>query len=464
MDEEEPMDISGESFSLGSPSRLQRNSASRIIPRRQSFPIKQQSRSEDRQFLTSRTPKRLSMSALQSNSRVDYSKRYSSTTPQHYQPSSVELPPPLSEQIHNHSTPIRSLSDRYERPSKITQRHHKHKSSDKEEEEEDDPYIRRKNSRRKIERKRSEPYISIKQKLAFMAFLVVLFIIIHIINSARPGQCKVTVDIPKLKDHLKKNVFGQHIASDLVLSLAKNLSVHFRKSLNNSQTVVSFHGWSGIGKNHIAKILKQMFRPVKVNTFLVPLHFPHRSQDQEYQALIPQWIKANISLCNMNVFIFDEMDKASDSVIQGLQTALTEIKNSNLTTRVWTLFILLSNSRGSDINNYLFTQLENGRERENLTQEEFIPTLTSDTEGSWYASLLEEGLITHTVPFLPLTETHVKSCIIRDLYLKNMVPNKETIEKILGELPFNQPGEKGDRYSTTGCKRVSSKVDLHMDD
>ncbi|XP_060081996.1 torsin-1B-like [Ylistrum balloti] len=463
MDEEEPMDISGESFSLGSPTRLQRNSASRILPRRQSFPLKQHSRSEDRQFSTNRTPKRISLSSLQSKSRLDGTKGYSVSAAQHFHPSSRDLPPSLSEQIRTHSTPIRSLSDRYERSSKVTHRHHKHQSSCVEEEDEDQ-YRSRKSHRRNIERKRSEPYISIKQKLSFMAFLVVLFIIINIVYRARPGQCKVTVDIPKLKEHLKKNVFGQHIASGLVMSLAKNLSIHFRKSLNNSQTVVSFHGWSGIGKNHMANILKQTFKPVKVKTFLVPLHFPHQSQDQDYKALIPLWIKTNISLCSMSVFIFDEMDKATDGVIQGLRTALTDIKNSNITTRVWTLFILLSNSRGSDINNYLFSQLGNGHERENLTHEEFIPTLTNSAEGSWYTSLLEDGLITHTVPFLPLTRAHVKSCIIRDLYLKNMVPNKETIDNILKELPFNQPWKDSDLYSTTGCKRVSSKVDLHMDD
>lgn len=456
------MDISGESFSWESPSRFPRNSASRAIPSRQSFPIKQHSRSEDRQFPSSRTPKRMSLPAQQSSPKLDFSREFSPSKSHHYRPSSEVLPPSLSEL--NHSTPIRSLSDRYENQSKLKHRHHKHKSEEEEDEEEEDSYTRRKNLRRKIERKRSEPYISIKQKLSFMGFLILLFIMIHIINNARPGRCQVTLDIPKLKEHLKKNVFGQHIASGIVMSLAKNLSAHFRKSLNNSQTVVSFHGWSGIGKNHLAKILKQTFKPAKVNTFLVPLHFPHRSQDQEYKALVPQWIKANMSLCNMNIFIFDEMDKASDGVIQGLHTALTEIKSSNISSRVWTLFILLSNSKGSNINSYLFSQLEKGRGRENLTQEEFIPTLTSDTEGSWYESLLEEGLITHTVPFLPLTQAHVRSCIVRDMYLKNIIPNKETIEKILEELPFDQPWEESDQYSTTGCKRVSSKVDLHMDD
>ncbi|XP_021373068.1 torsin-2A-like [Mizuhopecten yessoensis] len=457
MDEEEPMDISGESFSLGSPTRLHRHSASRIVPRRQSFPLKQQSRSVDRHLSTNRTPKRMSMSALQSN----YSRGYSSSTPQHLLPSSTELPSPLSEQIRTNSTPIRSLSDRFEGQSKTRRRRYNHHPTNG---EEDDPSTSRKDQRKPFERNKSEPYISIKQKLSFLVFLLLLFIIINIVYRAKPPQCKMTVDIAKLKDQLKKNMFGQHIAAGLVMSLAKNLSLHFRKSLKNSQTVVSFHGWSGIGKNHLANILKQTFKPAKVNTFLVPLHFPHRSQDHQYQTMIPQWIKGNISSCSMGVFIFDEMDKASDGVIEGLRTALTQIKNSNVTTRVWTMFILLSNSRGTDINNYLFSQLQKGRERESLTQEEFMPTLINNGEGSWYMPFLEEGLITHTVPFLPLTQAHVKSCIIRDLYLKKMVPNKETIQKILGELPFNQPREESELYSTTGCKRVSSKVDLHMDD
>lgn len=274
----------------------------------------------------------------------------------------------------------------------------------------------------------------------------------------------MTLDIPKLKDNLKKNVFGQHIASDLILSMSRNLSKHFYGSMKSTQTVLSFHGWAGIGKNHIANILVKTFSPVKPNTFLVPLHFPHISQDEEYRTLIPQWIKGNISTCTMCVFVFDEMDKASEGVVEGLRSALAVIKHSNIKTRIWTLFVLLSNSHGSDINNYLFSQLSKGRERESLTREEFLPILTNQSERSWYTALVSEGLITHMVPFLPLTKQHVHNCINRDLYLKKRVPNRATILKIMDELPFYQPFEESEHYSTTGCKRVSSKVDLRIDD
>lgn len=62
-----------------------------------------------------------------------------------------------------------------------------------------------------------------------------------------------------LQQDIKDNFFGQHIASKLILSALKgndNHSIHIKKPL-----VMSFHGWSGSGKNYITEIIaNHMFK------------------------------------------------------------------------------------------------------------------------------------------------------------------------------------------------------------
>jgi len=52
---------------------------------------------------------------------------------------------------------------------------------------------------------------------------------------------------------MDKNFFGQHIASEIILSALKGNS---RRSISNKKPLLmSFHGWTGCGKNFISDLI-----------------------------------------------------------------------------------------------------------------------------------------------------------------------------------------------------------------
>ena len=305
---------------------------------------------------------------------------------------------------------------------------------------------------------------SAKNKIYLMFFLLTVFLIIQFVFISKHPNigCHLAVKVDHMREHFAQNVFGQHIATELVSVVTQQIKNQMTNSTNNTHTVLSFHGWTGVGKNHITNLMSRLFLPSRVKTYLTPIHFPHESMDSYYELNIPVWVKGNISNCVMNIFVFDELDKASEAVIRGIRQTLLSLAISK-EDKKWTLFILLSNSRASDINNFVFAQLEKGRNRDELTHDELMTVLLDDTgKSSWYGQLYKEKLIHTIVPFLPLSKSHIHQCIKRDLMGKGKVPYVELLENVVQELPFYKPFANSELYSTTGCKRVSDKVDLHI--
>jgi len=56
---------------------------------------------------------------------------------------------------------------------------------------------------------------------------------------------------------------------------------------------------------------------------------------------------------------------------------------------------------------------------------------------------------------------HVKLCIEDDLRYKNREVTEELVNKVADVLPYFPPEVK--LFATSGCKRVSQKVDLMLD-
>ena len=302
---------------------------------------------------------------------------------------------------------------------------------------------------------------SLKGKLMLWILLVLVFILVRFVIFNR--NCSHNMDISKLDSDLGQLVFGQHIARKEVISV---LDAYLKDSASRNHTdvkplVLSFHGWTGVGKNLITNIILKSLSKKRVKTFLVPLHFAHNSQNDVYKNEIPYWIKSNISTCITNVVIFDEMDKAPSGVIDGLHDVLKQLKLMHIDV-TWIIFLLLSNSRGGAINSHLFDQISAGRLREHLTSEEFMPILLQNSEKEWYSKLHKDSLVDKFVPFLPLTLEHVRQCIERDILSKGKKPDAGLVQRVLEEMNYFSPQGQAEQYSYTGCKRVADKVDLHI--
>jgi len=89
---------------------------------------------------------------------------------------------------------------------------------------------------------------------------------------------------------MDKNFFGQHIASDIILSALKGNSR--RSSYNKKPLVLSFHGWTGCGKNFISDLIaSHMFSSEQIKK--LRYHVIHGPRDYTEQPDLSEY-KVNI--------------------------------------------------------------------------------------------------------------------------------------------------------------------------
>ncbi len=80
-------------------------------------------------------------------------------------------------------------------------------------------------------------------------------------------------------------MFGQHLALQVV---GRALRSHLRKKEPRKALVLSFHGWTGGGKNYVARFVaeslyKEGLHSQFVHLFMSTLHFPNEELVDEYK-------------------------------------------------------------------------------------------------------------------------------------------------------------------------------------
>ncbi len=265
-------------------------------------------------------------------------------------------------------------------------------------------------------------------------------------------------NITELKNSLKSQVFGQHIAIEVLPSIIQN---HLEKEDRNT-LVLSFHGWTGIGKNHISGIISDHIRTKTVQKLIVPLHFPHEKYEKIHSQQLVDWVLGNVSGCALNLVIVDEVDKAQWNILPALETMITKLHDLGLNNTKVIVF-LLSNTGGSIINKYLLEHMSHGQHRETVTQNDLVELLLNPKQfsRSWHYVLHNEGLLDGIIPFLPLEKLHVKQCIKQTLSEHEHVfsgDRNDLISKVAEELTYFPQGMPV--FSTTGCRKVPTKLDL----
>ena len=56
-----------------------------------------------------------------------------------------------------------------------------------------------------------------------------------------------------------------------------------------------------------------------VHLFLSTYHFPHPGKADEYRLQLQDWIRGNVTVAPQSLFIFDEMDKMPEGVIDAIK-------------------------------------------------------------------------------------------------------------------------------------------------
>ena len=98
-------------------------------------------------------------------------------------------------------------------------------------------------------------------------------------NSAGPGN------FSQLARELESHLVGQHLAQELVVKAVRG---HHNNNHPVKPLVLSFHGWTGSGKNFVSQfIAESLYRRGLASRFvhllIATLHFPDPAMTEQYK-------------------------------------------------------------------------------------------------------------------------------------------------------------------------------------
>ncbi|XP_077140596.1 torsin-1A-like isoform X1 [Ranitomeya variabilis] len=273
------------------------------------------------------------------------------------------------------------------------------------------------------------------------------------------------IDIAALKKDYQDNVFGQHLVELVVLKAVPDF-------LNNTNPkkplVLSFHGWTGGGKNHVSQILVRNIYPGVdkrkkcVQSFDVSYHF---SQEENIvKEKLKQRIYGTVKQCERAIFIFDEMDKMPPGLIDVIKPYLDYYEELDGLSFRKCIFIFLSNTGGEKLTELAMEFWRNHKVREDIKLLDVESHLSrhafNKKSGFWHSSLIDRNLIDVFVPFFPLEMKHVKMCVRAELRQRGRTIDEELVSKIAEEMSYHP--EKERIFSVKGCKTVATKISLYL--
>jgi len=291
-----------------------------------------------------------------------------------------------------------------------------------------------------------------KSFLFSVAFVfITVAVCISFVQHSPTTDCTDQIDVDSLRRELHCRIFGQHIAVNVIV---KSLE-EFTTAPDRRQLVMSFHGWTGIGKNFVSRIIAEHLSPTNVHKIIVPLHFAHASDNDGL--LLSEWILSNVSSpsCGLHLFIIDEIDKAASSLIYSFHETLSKLSEQSCTT-CRAVFLLLTNDGATGINAAITELLKNGGSREDLDHVNLVADLTSQ----WYTELVSSTSIDEVVPFLPLERQHVAQCVETELKQRQVDITQRLVDDVVNSLSYFPAASSF--FSSSGCRRISQLVDLFL--
>uniref|UniRef100_A0A8C9G4H6 Torsin family 3 member A n=1 Tax=Pavo cristatus TaxID=9049 RepID=A0A8C9G4H6_PAVCR len=130
-------------------------------------------------------------------------------------------------------------------------------------------------------------------------------------KCCKTGDCRIINNVTGLELDLHEQLHGQHLAKEIVIRAVRGFlqSPQPQKAL-----VLSFHGWSGTGKNFVARMVaahlyRDGLKSECVRVFIALFHFPHHKYVDSYKVQLEKQISETVQLCKQSLFIFDEAEK-----------------------------------------------------------------------------------------------------------------------------------------------------------
>ncbi|XP_017757259.1 PREDICTED: torsin-1A-like [Eufriesea mexicana] len=230
----------------------------------------------------------------------------------------------------------------------------------------------------------------------------------------------------------KKELYGQTIAQSVVINALRG---HLTSSNPPKALSMSFHG-----------------PPGTVNDY----------KEELYKIIIK-----SLQNCERSMFIFDEVDKMPEGVLNVLVPFLdyhTKIKlwrlDNNFINTTKAIYIFLSNTGSIGITQRLLTLWKEGKQRTMTKLQDFENIISvrafNEKGGFYHSDTIDSNLIDHYVPFLPLEEVHVRECLKKAFVNRGVYPTSEMIKEALSYVTFGPPPDN--IYAIAGCKRLEQKV------
>ncbi|KAM5294928.1 torsin-3A [Glossophaga mutica] len=282
------------------------------------------------------------------------------------------------------------------------------------------------------------------------------------------GDCRISNNLTGLQSDLSVRLHGQHLARELVLTTVRDYLALPRP---DKALALSFHGWSGTGKNFVAQMLAENLyrdglRSDCVKVFITMLHFPHPRLLDLYKEQLLDQVRRTQERCHQTLFVFDEAEKLHPALLEALGPHLERRAPENHRAESpRTIFLFLCNLGGDAINEVALELLRAGRPREEVAMGHLEPRLqaelaASTDSGFGRSRLVTENLIDLFVPFLPLEYRHVRLCA-RDAFLsRGLPPTEEMLDEIAGMMVYVPKAEQ--RFSSQGCKSIAQRISYFL--
>nr|XP_019965954.1 PREDICTED: prosalusin [Paralichthys olivaceus] len=280
-------------------------------------------------------------------------------------------------------------------------------------------------------------------------------------------DCDFRPSIRDLEWDLYKNVFGQHLAQDII---SEAVAGFLQNKSPDRPLVLSFHGSSGTGKTLVSSMLgnhlygSAMSSPY-VHQFVPTLHFPMPQRVNEYREELKLWVQGNLTECARSIFIFDEMEKMPSGLIDVLEPFLGPSHVVFRTNYRKAIYIFISTTGEDVINKVTVENRQAGRDREEITLADLQDAIAqsvdnNNTSGFFHSSIIQQKLITRFVPFLPLSRRHIERCVHSQLCQRGRCGRSDVVEAVGHDMIYTPA--PGQYFSTTGCKAVSAKINFFL--
>ncbi|XP_074649949.1 torsin-like protein [Tubulanus polymorphus] len=291
-----------------------------------------------------------------------------------------------------------------------------------------------------------------KMCVVIAVFLVVAYISGLYLQSSQDGPapetCNATTITVVASDFSRSaplKIFGQDLAVEIVTNA---LGIFIKNPFR--PLVLSLHGWSGVGKSHLADLIVNFLRPTSATTFIVPLEITQFVNIRNATENMLSYIHP----CFVNIFIFEEMEEVTKGYMASVGAVIERVRRSKNTS---VIFLLLSTNGARIINRVVLDHIKTGGKRHDISSEYLVASLLAGLEqDSVYSELF--GLVDYWIPLMPLEKVHVLKCIEREL-LARKKSYHETVATDLAERLFYVPQEFP-IFSKSGCKNIGTLVDI----